>query len=232
MHAFFSSCFQIDCWFHLVCCICCFVKLGSFLHKWIWLSFYKCRSRKIQDYLAINSTGVFQKAVAYMKICCIYEKQYTRSYIVRYRFLIFLNRIFPHLPFTSMLAKRSFLCLFRTQKDNTEKLFFSSFGEFGKICDLWCLVWPHAKIYHGLMAASPLSSVQIEWTAEGSDERPGGAQEIWKWRVGIRHSTSGVCSANQDIKPSFVLCDTSARGWYEFMSFSAAVVLPLLSLSH
>lgn len=123
MHAFFSSCFQIDCWFHLVCCICCFVKLGSFLHKWMWLSFYKCRSRKIQDYLAINSTGVFQKAVAYMKICCIYAKQYTRSYIVRYRFLIFLNRIFSHLPFTSMLAKRSFLCLFRTQKDNTEKLF-------------------------------------------------------------------------------------------------------------
>lgn len=150
---------------------------------------------------------MFQKAIAYMKICCTYEKQYTRSYIVHYRFLIFLNRIFPHLPFTSMLAKRSFLCLFRTQKDNTEKLFFSSFGEFGKIrgkiCHLWCLVWPHAKIYHGLRAASPLSSIQIEWTAEGSDESPGGAQEIWKWGVGIGHTTSGVCSANQDIKHLF-----------------------------
>lgn len=119
-----------------------------------------------------------------MKICCTYEKQYTRSYIVHYRFLVFLKRIFPHFPFTPMLAKRSFLRLFRTQRDNREKLFFSSFGEFGKICDLCCLVGPHAKIYHGLRAVSSLSGIQMKWNNWGK------WRESW-WCTGDLKMRSG-----------------------------------------
>lgn len=104
-----------------------------------------------------------------------------------------------------MLAKKSFLSLFSIQRDNTGKLFLSSFGEFGKICDLWYLVWPHAKIYCCLWAASSLNG-----TAEVSDESD--AWEIWEWGVGIGHITSGVCSANQDVKHLFCSLQYICKG--------------------
>lgn len=177
---------------------------------------------------------VFQKEIVYMKTCCIYEKQYAKSYIVHYRFLIFLNRIFPHLPFTSILEKR-FFSAYLLHRWATQRNYFSlpvvSLVKFvvklvtnGIYYDLM----PKFIIacgQHRLWAACRLNGM-----AEASDESPGDAGEIWKWGVGIGHTTVVYARQIKTSNTSFVLCDISVEGWYEFASFSTAVVLPLLSL--
>lgn len=169
-----------------------------------------------------------------MKICCIYEKQYAKSYIVHYRFLIFLSRIFPHLPFTSMLEKR-FFSAYLLHRGTTQRNYFSL-----PVVSLVKLVVKFVTygIYYDLMPKFIIACGQhclwaacrLNGTVEASDESPGDAGESWKWGVGIGHSTLVCAQQIKTSNTSFVLCDTSIKGGYEFVSISAAVVLPLLSL--
>lgn len=110
---------------------------------------------------------------------------------------------------------------------NTEKLFLSSCGEFGKICgktcDQWYLLWPHAKIYHCLWAASPLSSVQIEWNGWGKWWESWWCRGDLKMRSGNRTHHCGVCSANQDVKHLFCSLRYICRGmiWICILQYSS-----------